>query len=131
MFIVDGILRGTCTYIEYGPAMVEHIILRANLDPSMKVASEFDCSDGKHYIIVKWDISLMHSIDSPALQALMDALKEGDEMIESTKNNVPKVSLPLDNDAISMKYWLSFQGYIILSEKTKTGEDGKQETIDM
>lgn len=80
---------------EYGPAMVEHIILRANLDPSMKVASEFDCSD-----------------DSPALKALLDALKEGDEMIESTKNNVPK-------------------GYIILSEKTKTGEDGKQETIDI
>ncbi|KAJ8661496.1 hypothetical protein O0I10_002762 [Lichtheimia ornata] len=80
---------------EYGPAMVEHIILRANLDPGMKVASEFDCSD-----------------DSPALKALMDALKEGDEMIESTKNNVPK-------------------GYIILSEKTKTGEDGKQETIDI
>lgn len=38
--------------VEYGPAMVEHIILRANLDPGMKVASEFDCSDGKHHSVV-------------------------------------------------------------------------------
>lgn len=47
-----NILRITCIYVEYGPAMVEHIILRANLDPGMKVASDFDCSDGKRYIIV-------------------------------------------------------------------------------
>lgn len=34
-------------YIEYGPAMIEHIILSANLNPNMKVATEFDSSDGR------------------------------------------------------------------------------------
>lgn len=37
-------------------------------------------------------------IDSPALKALLDALKEGDEMIESTKNNVPKVRVSPNYD---------------------------------
>lgn len=33
--------------------------------------------------------------------------------------------------AYQLKHNFACQGYIILSEKTKTGEDGKQETIDM
>lgn len=86
------------TCIEYGPAMVEHIILRANLDPSMKVASEFDCSDGKHQINSHMGYITYLVIDSPALKALLDALKEGDEMIESTKNNVPKVHVSPNYD---------------------------------
>lgn len=64
----------------------------------------------------------------------MDALKEGDEMIESTKNNVPKVRVcvaSLTMMTCRLKINFACQGYIILSEKTKTGEDGKQETIDM
>lgn len=32
---------------EYGPAMIEHIILEAKLEPNMKVATEFDSSEGK------------------------------------------------------------------------------------
>lgn len=32
---------------EYGPAMIEHIILEAKLDPNMKVATDFDSSEGK------------------------------------------------------------------------------------
>ena len=33
--------------IEYGPAMIEHMILEANLDPNMKVATDFDSSESK------------------------------------------------------------------------------------
>lgn len=32
---------------EYGPAMIEHIILTANLNPNLKVATEMDSSEGK------------------------------------------------------------------------------------
>lgn len=66
--------------------------------------------------IVIWDISLILVIDSPALKALLDALKEGDEMIESTKNNVPKVRVSPDYGSMSTESWpchsrviLSFQ----------------------
>jgi hypothetical protein len=33
--------------LEYGPAMIEHIILEAGLDPNMKVTTQFDSSEGK------------------------------------------------------------------------------------
>ncbi|KAI9314042.1 hypothetical protein BX666DRAFT_2020220 [Dichotomocladium elegans] len=79
---------------EYGPAMVEHVILQAKLNPNLKVASEFDSSD-----------------DSPSLKALIEAFKEADSMVESTKSNVPK-------------------GYIILLEKEKRG-DAQQEEIEI
>ncbi|KAI9257286.1 hypothetical protein BDA99DRAFT_441428 [Phascolomyces articulosus] len=74
---------------DYGPAMMEHIILKADLDPNMKAATEFDSS-----------------LDSPMMKALIQAFREGDEMVESTKNNVPK-------------------GYIILLDdvKPKEGEE--------
>ncbi|KAI9333487.1 fibronectin-binding protein A N-terminus-domain-containing protein, partial [Pilaira anomala] len=49
---------------EYGPAMVEDIILGANLDPNMKVVTDFDTSK--------------------------DSFQKGDELIESTKNIVHK-----------------------------------------
>ncbi|KAI8147504.1 fibronectin-binding protein A N-terminus-domain-containing protein [Fennellomyces sp. T-0311] len=58
---------------EYGPAMMEHIILTAGLNPNMKPATEFDSS-----------------LDSPMLQALVKAFEEGDNMVESAKSNVPK-----------------------------------------
>ncbi|SAM09718.1 hypothetical protein [Absidia glauca] len=58
---------------EYGPAMTEHIILEAGLNPNAKVATEFDSSD-----------------DSPALQDLLVAFGKGDEMVASTANTVPK-----------------------------------------
>ncbi|CAO3640297.1 unnamed protein product [Cunninghamella blakesleeana] len=58
---------------EYGPAMTEHIILEAGLDPNMKVATDFDYSD-----------------DSPALKDLLEAFIKGDEMVGSTSNKVPK-----------------------------------------
>ncbi|KAI8382378.1 fibronectin-binding protein A N-terminus-domain-containing protein [Blakeslea trispora] len=58
---------------EYGPAMIEHIILQANLDPNMKVATDFDSSEG-----------------SPMLKSLLESFNKGDEMIESTKNAVPQ-----------------------------------------
>lgn len=35
-------------HIEYGPAMIEHIILEAGLDPNIKVATDFDYSDGNN-----------------------------------------------------------------------------------
>ncbi|CAO3590807.1 unnamed protein product [Absidia cylindrospora] len=57
---------------EYGPAMTEHIILEAGLNPNTKVATEFDCSD-----------------ESPALQDLLAAFSKGDEMVASTANKVP------------------------------------------
>ena len=34
--------------IDYGPAMIEHIILKADLDPTLKAATEFDSSLGRH-----------------------------------------------------------------------------------
>ncbi|KAI8086191.1 fibronectin-binding protein A N-terminus-domain-containing protein [Halteromyces radiatus] len=58
---------------EYGPAMTEHIILEAGLNPNTKVATEFDCSD-----------------DSPALKDLLVAFTKSDEMVASTANKVPK-----------------------------------------
>ncbi|KAI9305340.1 fibronectin-binding protein A N-terminus-domain-containing protein [Cunninghamella echinulata] len=57
---------------EYGPAMTEHIILEAGLDPNTKVATDFDYSD-----------------DSPALKDLLEAFIKGDEMVASTGNKVP------------------------------------------
>ncbi|CAO0793809.1 unnamed protein product [Mucor circinelloides] len=57
---------------EYGPAMIEHMILEANLDPNMKVATDFDSSE-----------------NSPMMQALLEGFNKGDELIESTKNVVP------------------------------------------
>ena len=33
---------------DYGPAMIEHIILKADLDPTLKAATEFDSSLGRH-----------------------------------------------------------------------------------
>ncbi|KAI8380498.1 fibronectin-binding protein A N-terminus-domain-containing protein [Choanephora cucurbitarum] len=58
---------------EYGPAMIEHIILQASLDPNMKVATDFDSSEG-----------------SPMLKALLESFNQGDDLIESTKNAVPQ-----------------------------------------
>lgn len=57
---------------EYGPAMIEHMILEAELDPNMKVATDFDTSE-----------------NSPMVQALLEGFNKGDELIESTKNVVP------------------------------------------
>ncbi|KAL9557312.1 hypothetical protein MBANPS3_001466 [Mucor bainieri] len=57
---------------EYGPAMIEHIILEAELDPNTKVATDFDTSE-----------------NSPMMQALLEGFNKGDELIESTKNFVP------------------------------------------
>lgn len=34
-------------FIEYGPAMIEHMVLEADLDPNMKVATDFDTSESK------------------------------------------------------------------------------------
>ncbi|OAD78993.1 hypothetical protein PHYBLDRAFT_86209, partial [Phycomyces blakesleeanus NRRL 1555(-)] len=61
---------------EYGPAMIEHIILEANLNPNMKVATEFDSSEG-----------------SPMMRSLHSAFLKGAEIVESTNNAVPKVNL--------------------------------------
>ncbi|KAF7728253.1 hypothetical protein EC973_006534 [Apophysomyces ossiformis] len=58
---------------DYGPAMTEHIILTARLNPNMKVASDFDTAE-----------------DSPMLQDLLAAFHKGDEMIASTATAVPK-----------------------------------------
>lgn len=72
--------------------MIEHIILEAKLDPNMKVATDFDTSDS-----------------SSMMQALLSGFEKGDELIENSRNVVPK-------------------GYIILLDekskpKTESGED--------
>ncbi|CEP14532.1 hypothetical protein [Parasitella parasitica] len=66
---------------EYGPAMIEHIILEAGLDPNMKVATDFDSSD-----------------NSPMMDALLKGFNKGNEMIESTKNVVPNGFIILLDD---------------------------------
>ncbi|ORY93012.1 fibronectin-binding protein A N-terminus-domain-containing protein [Syncephalastrum racemosum] len=82
--------------LEYGPAMTEHIILEAGLNPNMKVASEFDNSDG-----------------SPMLDALLAAFKQGDDMVASTKENIPK-------------------GYIVLLDDTKkVSKEGEEDAEEM
>ncbi|KAI8066316.1 fibronectin-binding protein A N-terminus-domain-containing protein [Gongronella butleri] len=58
---------------EYGPAMTEHIILEAGLNPNLKVATELDISD-----------------DSPVLDDLLQAFIKGDEMVTSSGNKVSK-----------------------------------------
>lgn len=40
----------------------------------------------------------------------MEALQEGDEMIESTKNNVPKVRLAFDDGGMSTKTQFRLSG---------------------
>ncbi|CEG84016.1 hypothetical protein RMATCC62417_17873 [Rhizopus microsporus] len=72
---------------EYGPAMVEHIIMESELDPNMKVASDFDTSE-----------------NSPMMHALLEGFKKADDMIQSTKNAVPK-------------------GYIILMDDKRSSDD--------
>ncbi|ORX62000.1 hypothetical protein DM01DRAFT_1331468 [Hesseltinella vesiculosa] len=57
----------------YGPAMIEHIILEAGLNPNLKVATELDMS-----------------AESPALDNLLKAFAKGDEMVASSGNKVPK-----------------------------------------
>ncbi|KAG0799249.1 hypothetical protein G6F22_003417 [Rhizopus arrhizus] len=71
---------------EYGPAMIEHIILESELDPNMKVASDFDTSE-----------------NSPMMQALLEGFKKADDMIESTGNSVPKGYIILQNDTRQTK----------------------------
>ncbi|CAO3636146.1 unnamed protein product [Cunninghamella echinulata] len=71
---------------EYGPAMTEHIILEAGLDPNTKVATDFDYSD-----------------DSPALKDLLEAFIKGDEMVASTGNKVPNGYIILLDQPLSKK----------------------------
>ncbi|KAI7904244.1 uncharacterized protein BX663DRAFT_431769 [Cokeromyces recurvatus] len=71
---------------EYGPAMIEHIILESNLDPNLKVATDFDTSE-----------------DSPMLHALLEGFNKGDELIKSTKDSVPEGFIILLNDKESQK----------------------------
>ncbi|RCI00962.1 hypothetical protein CU097_012324 [Rhizopus azygosporus] len=79
---------------EYGPAMVEHIIMESELDPNMKVASDFDTSE-----------------NSPMMHALLEGFKKADDMIQSTKNAVPR-------------------GYIILMDDKRPSDD-KEDAIEI
>ncbi|KAI9260165.1 fibronectin-binding protein A N-terminus-domain-containing protein [Sporodiniella umbellata] len=66
---------------DYGPAMVEHIIMEADLDPNMKVATDFDCSE-----------------NSPMMQSLLQGFERADEMIVETGSKVPKGYIVLLDD---------------------------------
>ncbi|KAG2177194.1 hypothetical protein INT43_007851 [Umbelopsis isabellina] len=61
------------TNFDYGPSLSEHAILRADLDPNMRVATDMDTSDG-----------------SPKLQSLLGTLEEADKLIEAVGSTVPK-----------------------------------------
>lgn len=74
--------------------MVEHIIMESELDPNMKVASDFDTSE-----------------NSPMMHALLEGFKKADDMIQSTKNAVPR-------------------GYIILMDDKRPSDD-KEDAIEM
>ncbi|KAK9767340.1 hypothetical protein K7432_002958 [Basidiobolus ranarum] len=50
---------------DYGPALTEHIILLAKMDPNLKVASEFGQNE-----------------DSPRLDTLLEAYQKADKMVE-------------------------------------------------
>ncbi|KAI8983879.1 fibronectin-binding protein A N-terminus-domain-containing protein [Pilobolus umbonatus] len=66
---------------EYGPAMTEHIILDAKLNPNLKVATEMDTSD-----------------DSPMMSSLLDSFNRANELIKSTSNVVHKGYIILLDD---------------------------------
>ncbi|KAI8988444.1 fibronectin-binding protein A N-terminus-domain-containing protein [Mycotypha africana] len=66
---------------EYGPAMVEHMIMEAHLDPNVKVATDFDTS-----------------ADSPMVKALLEAMDKGHEVIKTTQNAVPRGYIILLDD---------------------------------
>lgn len=117
--MVNGffLLTCVCVFLEYGPAMIEDIILGANLDPNMKVVTDFDTSEGKKrekkkenfYCILK---KMYLVIDSPMLVSLLDSFQKGDELIESTKNVVPK-------------------GYIILLDDKSKPKTENEEEVEM
>ncbi|KAI9483824.1 MAG: fibronectin-binding protein A N-terminus-domain-containing protein [Benjaminiella poitrasii] len=71
---------------EYGPAMIEHIIIESSLDPNMKVATDFDTSE-----------------DSPMLHSLLEGFEKGDELIKSTKDTVPEGFIVLLDDKKNQK----------------------------
>ncbi|CAM0135522.1 hypothetical protein VKS41_005168 [Umbelopsis sp. WA50703] len=61
------------TNFDYGPSLSEHAILRAHLDPNLKVATDMDTAEG-----------------SPQMQSLLSTLEEADKMIEAVGTTVPK-----------------------------------------
>ncbi|KAI8818482.1 uncharacterized protein EV422DRAFT_168502 [Fimicolochytrium jonesii] len=58
---------------DYGPALVEHCILRSELDASMKVTAELDLSSTSHVV-----------------QALLRAFREGDAIVKSCMDSPQK-----------------------------------------
>jgi len=58
---------------KYGPALIDHIIKKSNLNPSLKVFTEFDISPA-----------------SPQMHSLLKAFNEADEIVNSINNNQNK-----------------------------------------
>lgn len=58
--------------LDYGPALTEHAIIKADLVPNLNVSTGFDISEG-----------------SPHLEALFASLQEADRIIEG-KGNLQK-----------------------------------------
>ncbi|ORX85024.1 hypothetical protein BCR32DRAFT_230078 [Anaeromyces robustus] len=58
---------------KYGPALIDHIIKKSNLNPSLKVFTEFDISP-----------------ESPQMRDLFKAFNEADEIVNSINNNENK-----------------------------------------
>jgi len=58
---------------KYGPALIDHIIKKSNLNPSLKVFTEFDISP-----------------ESPQMKNLLKAFNEADDIVNSINNNENK-----------------------------------------
>jgi len=71
---------------KYGPALIDHIIKKSNLNPSLKVFTEFDISP-----------------ESPQMKALFKAFNEADDIVNSINNNQNKgyiVSHKINNNQV-------------------------------
>ncbi|RUS25089.1 hypothetical protein BC938DRAFT_472636, partial [Jimgerdemannia flammicorona] len=66
---------------DYGPALSEHAIIHAGLNPNMKISTEFDTST-----------------DSPQFKALLDGLQTADRMILECGQTVQKHARTMDEE---------------------------------
>ncbi|KAJ2961396.1 hypothetical protein NQZ79_g3433 [Umbelopsis isabellina] len=96
------------TNFDYGPSLSEHAILRAQLDPNLKVATDMDTSDG-----------------SPKMQSLFSALEEADKLIEAVGTTVPKGYIILkdtdrkNEDGSDFELYDEFHPHLYEQHKTK------------
>ncbi|KAJ1983292.1 hypothetical protein H4R34_001376 [Dimargaris verticillata] len=69
----DGLKKVINTHTAYGPALIEHVLCRANLEPALKVATQFDTAP-----------------ESPQFTRLLAELTEADRLIHTLQHQPAK-----------------------------------------